>query len=127
MLNIQKKTILVTDGWKGTIAAVKQFRKDKGWSTNDLIHEIVNHSKGEITNVNGFTTNHIEGKWSSMKRWLKKLNGGKLPSCKDRGVWNNILWEYTWRKNNSTESLDWNNTFIVPFATFMEALVSYIV
>lgn len=55
-----KKTALVTDGWKATLSAVKEFKEENGWGDKELWHEIVNHSAGEIVNVNGLTTNHIE-------------------------------------------------------------------
>ena len=125
MLNIHRQTILVTDGWKGTLAAVKAFRLSKGWTESDLIHEVVNHNAGQITNVNHFTTNHIEVKWSSMKRWLKKLNGGKLPTVRDRQGWSDLLTEYQWRKVHSTASADWNNTFQLNFSDVVKACASY--
>jgi len=84
LLKIPRKTILVTDGWKATIAAVKQLKKEEGWSDADLWHEVVNHSAGEIVNSNGFTTNHIENRWSLVKRWVRKRMGGRLPLHSNR-------------------------------------------
>ena len=98
LLDIKKKTILVTDGWKGTKAAVKALREELGWTEKDLWHEVVNHSAGEITNANGFTTNHIENRWSIIKRWIRKRMGGMLPRHNDRLRWKQLLNEFHWRK-----------------------------
>ena len=32
LLNLQPKTIIVTDGWKATVAAIKDLKKEKGWT-----------------------------------------------------------------------------------------------
>ena len=123
MLNIQKKTILVTYGWQGTAAAIRHFRQEKGWTVADLHHEVVNHSAGEIVNVNGFTTNHIENKWSVVKRWLRKRAGGKLPSYSDRAQWIRLLAEFSWRKVMSWgNTSDWGHTFQVRYRDAMTAL-----
>lgn len=47
----------------------------------------MNHSAGEIVNVNGFTTNHIENGWSVVMRWARKRAGGRLPLHSDRSMW----------------------------------------
>ena len=125
MLNLKRGTILVTDGWKGTKAAIKHFILEKGWSANDLHHEVVNHSKGEIVNQNGFTTNGIENRWSVVKRWLRKRCGGRMPTHTDRVRWSHLLTEFQWRKlaaNGNTT--DWANTFFVPMAEGMNMLSS---
>lgn len=36
LINIPKKTILVTDGWKATKAAVKAFKQEKRWGDDEL-------------------------------------------------------------------------------------------
>lgn len=36
LLNLQPKTIIVTDVWKATIAAVQQLKQEKGWGDADL-------------------------------------------------------------------------------------------
>lgn len=119
LLNLQPKTIIVTDGWKATIAAIKDLRKEKGWTNADLWHEIVNHSAGEITNSNGFTTNHIENRWSLVKRWIRKREGGRLPSHSNRQRWKCLLNEYRWRKMHTKGS---KHVYVVPLTTTMEAM-----
>ena len=70
---------------------------------------------GEIVNVNGFTTNHIENGWSIVKRWVRKRAGGRLPLHSDRSMWRSVLQEYQWRKIVSRgHSLDFGNTWYVP-------------
>jgi hypothetical protein len=123
MLNLQKGTILVTDGWKGTAAAIRRFRQQKGWTVRELHHEVVNHSAGEIVNCNGFTTNHIEGRWSVIKRWGRKRYGGRLPAHNDRTKWNALLAEFQWRKIISKDnSQDGGHTYQVSFASVLNAL-----
>lgn len=98
LFNIPKKTILVTDGWKATKAAVKAFKQEKRWGDDELWHEVVNHSAGEIVNANGFTTNHIKNRWSTVKRWVPKRSGGTMPRRNDRCKWARLLTEFRWRK-----------------------------
>ena len=122
-LNIKRKTILVTDGWRSTAAAIKLLRKEKGWTAEDLHQEVVNHSAGEIVNKNGFTTNHIEGTWSSLKRWVRKRYGGRLPSHSDRSRWGRLVAEFHWRKLKSAgNSHDWGHTEQVKISSAMAAL-----
>ena len=97
-VGLQKNTILVSDGWKGTVAAVKQYRRDHGLTAAQFPHEIVVHSKGEIKNAKGFTTNAIESRWSVLKRWLRRKCSGRLPIHSDRGAWDMLLGEFTYRK-----------------------------
>ena len=97
-VGLQKNTILVSDGWKGTVAAVKQYRRDHGLTAAQFPHEIVVHSRGEIKNAKGFTTNAIESRWSVLKRWLRRKCSGRLPIHSDRGAWDMLLGEFTYRK-----------------------------
>lgn len=111
LLDIPKKSLIVSDCWKGTIAAIKAFRREMNWTEMDLWHEVVNHSAGEIRNVNSFTTNHIENRWSIVKRWVRKAFGGRMPSHSDRHKWVRLLKEFIWRKHHSEgNSLDFGNT-----------------
>ena len=120
---LAKKTILVTDGWKGTKAAVKALKTEKGWGDAELWHEVVNHSAGEIVNANGFTTNHIEQRWSAVKRWVRKRSGGMMPSHSDRSKWARLLPEFWWRKIVSRDhSLDGGRTWHVPLVESLTAL-----
>ena len=123
MLNLKRDTILVTDGWKGTKAAIKHFMDEKGWTARNLHHEVVNHSNGEIVNQNGFTTNGIENRWSVVKRWTRKRCGGRMPTHSDRARWTTLLTEFQWRKLVSKENTtDWGNTFFVPMTEGMNML-----
>ena len=97
-LGLEKGDILVSDAWKATTAAVKEIQRKLGWTDRDLVHEICNHSKGEIVNANGFSSNQIESRWSVLKRWIRKRNGGKLPRRKDRQGWKSLLGEFKLRK-----------------------------
>lgn len=126
LLQIPKKTILVTDGWKATEAAVQQLKRDQGWSDKDLWHEVVNHSAGEIVNRNGFTTNHIENRWSVVKRWIRKRMGGRLPLHSNRDKWTRLLNEFHWRQiAGQGHSLDWGHTWYVPVHQSLMALCAY--
>ena len=82
-----------------TLKAVKDYKEKHAFEDGDLIHEIVNHSKSEIVNDRGFSTNQVESKWSVMRRWVPKRNGGKLPGRKDRTGWKALLGESQWRKH----------------------------
>eukprot|EP00959_Pyramimonas_sp_CCMP1952_P315543 6604166-Pyramimonas_sp.AAC.1 len=66
-LGLRKGMVVATDGWKATIATIRQIKDRDGWSDRDLKHDIVVHSKGEVKNQRGFTTNHIENRWSVLK------------------------------------------------------------
>jgi len=101
-----KDTILVSDKWKGTVAAIKQYRLDHGFTESQLPHEVVNHSEGEIKNSRGFTTNLIESKWSVLKRWVRRVNGGRMPTHSDRDVWRRILTQFQFRKLIEANSVD---------------------
>ena len=114
---------MVSDCWKGTIAAVKALRKENGWGTRTLRHELVNHSAGEIVNPRGFTTNAIEGRWSVLKRWLKKRNGGRMPTGLSRKQWEILLGEFQYRKFASQgNTMDSGHTFLVSPLHFFKVL-----
>ena len=61
---------VVHDGWAATVALP--------WGDLGMTHTVVNHAQGEIVvndpdapfpeDLQFFTTNHIEAKWSSLKR-----------------------------------------------------------
>lgn len=55
--NVKKESSIVTDEWKA-------YRKLK----KDYDHQKVDHSKKEFMNDCGFSTNHVEGLWSIVKR-----------------------------------------------------------
>ena len=91
-LGVPKNTILVTDSWRGTIAAVKQYRRDWGLTSTSLRHELVNHSQGEIV------TNSIESRWGVLKRWIRKRYSGRLPPTTDSTKWKLLMGEFQFRK-----------------------------
>ena len=97
-LGLKKGWVLVSDKWKATLAAIKRYREIYNISPSQLPHEVVNHSAGEIVNERGFTTNLIESKWSSLKRWVRARCGGKLPNSTDRSGWKLWIGEYQFRK-----------------------------
>ena len=88
----------VSDSWRASVVAMKKLGHAKGWSEQDLPHELVNHSQGEIVNPHGYNANQIESKWSVLKRWARKKYGGKLPGSKDRAAWTALLEEFQYRK-----------------------------
>ena len=89
-------------------------------------HELVNHSKGEIVNSKGYTTNHIEGRWSAAKRWLKKKHGGRMPTHNDRRKWTRLFDEFSYRKIACNDySTDGGNTFQVPLREFLKVLAAH--
>ena len=125
-LGLQKHDVFVSDKWKATVSAMKAFRKSKRISTEDLPHEIVNHSEGEIKNQNGFTTNPIEAKWSLIKRWVRHRMSGHLPNHSDRRKWRLILNEYQTRnllKTQSPKCFDRGNITTVGFKNMARLFV----
>ena len=126
MLGIPKGSVIVSDCWKGTKAAVKQFRLDKGWSDNDLKHESVNHSAGEIVNVNGKSSNAIEARWSVLKRWIREQHGGRMPTRSNRQQWKTLISEFSFRKLMSRNtSLDFGNTHILALKDFVKVAAAH--
>ena len=97
ILGLRKGDTFVSDGWKATVSAVKAYRRTHRLSQNDLHHEIVNHSEGELVNSHGFTTNPIEAKWSLIKRWIRHRMSGRLPGHSDRHMWRLLIDEYQTR------------------------------
>ncbi|CAE8637406.1 unnamed protein product [Polarella glacialis] len=127
LLNLPKKTIIVSDSWSAATSSVKAFRIQKKWNRFDLHHELVNHEAGEIVNPRGFTTNGIEAVWSVLKRWARKRQGGRMPSHSDRVAWTALINEYQFRKVASRgETLDNGNSYYLPFAKFVQSLVEYV-
>ena len=84
---IRPGTLCVTDGWKASKAA--------DWGEIGCAHDFVVHSKGEIVGRRGQHTNLIEAKWSSMKRWMRSMCGGKVPGGERLEPY---LFEYQWRQ-----------------------------
>ena len=50
-MGMKKCDIFVSEGWKGTKAAIHQMRVDMNWSEDDLLYELCNHSAGESKRV----------------------------------------------------------------------------
>eukprot|EP00973_Karenia_brevis_P002342 315388-Karenia_brevis.AAC.1 len=91
-------TTFVSDSWRGTIAAVKRYRTERGYTENQFKHELVNHSAGEVINPRGYSTNAIESRWGVLKRWARYRYGGRLPTHGDRAKWTLLLEEFRFRK-----------------------------
>ena len=125
LIPLQKDMTLVTDGWRGTLAAVNEIKRRNGWGPRSLRHEKVIHRNGEVVNSRGYSTNSIENRWSVLKRWLKKKCGGKLPPIRSRDVWKNTISEFTYRKMASRgQSIDDGHTFIVPTKLYCQHVSS---
>ena len=125
-MKISRQVTLVSDKWKGTLAAIKAYRQDKGLSERQLPHKIVNHSAGEIISAEGYTTNAIEAKWSVCKRWVRKKTGGRMPTHSDREKWRLLLGEFQYRSYHSRgNTLDDGHTFVLPIEQFWETLALY--
>lgn len=123
LLPLKRDMIVVSDGWRGTLAAINQIKAREGWGARDLRHEVVVHSRGEVVNERGYTTNPIENRWSVIKRWLKKKYGGALPPLRSRGAWKKVVEEFRYRKMASRgHSNDYNHTFFVPTKVFCQHL-----
>ena len=70
-----------------------------------MTHTTINHNQGAVVvedldapfdeDLCVFTTNRVEAKCGSLKRWMRKRNGGKLPPT---DAWNPHIREYQWRK-----------------------------
>ena len=91
---------------------MKTFRREHDLSSSDVKHEIVNHSKGELKNSSGFTTNPIECKRSLIKRWIRARNAGRLPTHSDRHKWRVLVNEYQARnilKAKAPQSFDYGH------------------
>ena len=117
-LGLRKGDIFVSDKWQATVSAMKAFRQSHGFTQQTLPHEIVNHSKGEIVNLHGFSTNPIECKWSVIKRWIRQRMSGKLPSHTDRTKWRLLINEYEARamlKFRNSQPLDYDHYVVVRF------------
>ena len=87
---------MVHDGWRATVAVDLEGM--------GMTRSMVYHAQGEIVvqDLNApvpeelayFTTNHIESRWSALKRWLRKRCGGKMPRVDQ---WGRYIHEYQWR------------------------------
>ena len=112
-LGLRREDVLVSDKWKATVSSAKTLSHDVPFE-----HQIVNHSAGEIVNSDGYTTNHIEAKWSVVKRWIRKRNGGRLPNHSDRQKWTNLIYEYQARcllRAQTPDIIDHGNFHILNF------------
>ena len=88
---------VVHDGWRATVALP--------WQQLGMTNTVVRHNQGEVVAYDPmapfpeelcfFTTNHVEAKWSSLKRWMRKRCGGKMPGVES---WEPYIREYQWRK-----------------------------
>ena len=123
LLGLRKGDIFVSDSWTASISALKHTRTRLKLTEAQLKHELVNHSKGEIVNERGYTTNPIEGKWSVLKRWVKRKYGGKLPNHTNRCQWRLLVNEFQGRGMLATSSFDYGNFTSVPVKAAVKAYV----
>jgi len=68
------------------------------WESLPFLHDarsVVNHSK-DIKNIYGENTNHIEGVWGSLKRWLRFRCHGQLPRW--ARILEGYIVEFLWRQ-----------------------------
>ncbi|CAK0891797.1 unnamed protein product, partial [Prorocentrum cordatum] len=79
--------IIFSGKWRGGIAAAKQCCSGTGLAERTLPREVANRCAGEIANVRGFTTNHVDLQWPWIKRWIRKRDGGMLPERANREKW----------------------------------------
>ena len=118
LLGLRKGDIFVSDKWKATLSALQCFRRDEGFTEQQLRDEIANNSAREITNQNGFCANAIECKWSVVKRWIRQKMSGILPTHSDRQKWTFLINEYQARslfKAQASHSFDRGHTRAVRF------------
>lgn len=121
-----RNVVLVSDKWLGTLSAVRQYRAENGLTERTLPHKIVNHSEGEIVNSDGYTTNGIEAKWSTIKRWVRKKVGGRMPTHADRDKWRLLIAEFQYRAYYGTPcESDCGNTNVVRWDVFRRTLGAY--
>ena len=69
-------------------------------------------------NINGFSTNAIECKWSVIKRWIRHKMSGILPAHSDRTKWSLLIDEFQARsmlKALASHSFDKGNMSVVGF------------
>lgn len=97
-------SILVTDEWMG-------YRNLKEITA----HQVIDHTAGRHTNDSGFTTNHLEGMWSHLKRTIIGTHH-HLPRKHLQKYVNEIAFRYNTRK--STE----NDRFVGMFANLNRPL-----
>ena len=93
---IRPGTHVVHDGWAATVALP--------WADLQMTNTVVNHRQGEVVvfdphapfplELCTFTTNHVEAKWSALKRWMRKKAGGKMPRVDSWGLY---IREFQWR------------------------------
>lgn len=81
---VEENAIVVTDEWRGYRGIEKHF-----------YHMVVDHSRKQYLNDNGFTTNNIEGAWAHFKRMINGIYHRVSPKHLQR-----YCDEFTYRYNN---------------------------
>eukprot|EP00397_Hematodinium_sp_SG-2012_P054481 GEMP01065728.1.p1 GENE.GEMP01065728.1~~GEMP01065728.1.p1 ORF type:complete len:200 (-),score=24.39 GEMP01065728.1:182-781(-) len=94
---IQPGSHVVRDGWRATVAVDLEGMQ--------MTRTMANHAQGELVvqdleapfpeELAFFTTNHVEARWSALKRWLRKRCGGKMPKVDE---WGRYIREYQWKQ-----------------------------
>lgn len=85
---VEENTIVVTDEWRGYRGIEKHF-----------YHMVVDHSRKQYLNDNGFTTNNIEGAWAHFKRMINGIYHRVSPKHLQR-----YCDEFTYRYNTRTQT-----------------------
>ena len=100
---VRPLSTVITDCWKGY-----------NWmdSSNDYIHQTVNHSKCFRDSETGAHTNTIEGTWSALKR-------GIPARTRTETTIGESLLEFIWRRQNADRL--WN-AFLEALAEFVEVI-----
>lgn len=78
--HVKKGTEIWTDNWRGY-----NNLKNIGYT-----HKTVNHSRFFKDPITGVCTNHVEGYWSKLKRWLRRIgvmSSPYLPEYIDQFMW----------------------------------------
>ena len=110
ILGLKSGDIFVSDKWKAPSRT--------SWTIGeDIRHEIVNHSQGEIINQIQHQCHRMQ-KVSYIKRWIRTRLSGTLPRRNDREKWRQLIDEYQARsllKGRSSHMLDRGNMIVVSF------------
>ncbi len=77
-------SIIVSDEWQGYNGLTKDYK-----------HEIVDHTRKQYVNANGFTSNAVEGHWSQFKRGIIGIYHKTTPKHL-----NKYVQEFVFRYNN---------------------------
>lgn len=84
--HVRRGTEIWTDRWRGY----------SNLSNLGFVHKTVNHSNNFVDPVTGVCTNHIEGYWSNLKQYLRRLGVMSSPFLEE--YIDQYLWEQCYGK-----------------------------